>query len=179
MKKHNSLQVYCIIFFLCLLSGICYFSSSLLVADFQMLRDGKKQNKVNKYWWFISPVFACLLEMSAKIFSYEWWWISQCDETAYQTGYGPFVKVEHVQLTYLDIGIPLKACTAKVCCHRHEETWGPTEMYKYCNQELTLRQELEKGIQPDFQTLLLWDFNRKLYCLPVTFWSESDLWAVL
>lgn len=84
-------------------------------------------------------------------------------------GNGPFVKVEHVQLTYLGIGISLKACTAKVHCHRNEETRGPTDMYKYYNQELTLRQESEKGIQPEFQTFVLWDCNRRPYCLPVTF----------
>lgn len=148
--------------------NLLFFGSSVSIG-FLNVWELVKRNKVNKYWWFILPVFACLLEISAEIFNYERWWTGDCDGTAYQMGYGPFVKVEHVQLTYLDIGILLKACTAKVHCHRNEETRGPTEMYKYCNQELTLRQESEKGIQPEFQTFVLWDCNRRPYCLPVMF----------
>lgn len=48
--------------------------------------------------------------------------MGEYDGAAYQMAYGPLVKVEHVQQTYLYIGILLKACTAKVHCHRNEET---------------------------------------------------------
>jgi len=93
--------------------------SSLLLLDFQRSEDWQKGNKVNKYQWFILSVFACLLEISAKIFSHEWWWAGQYDGTAYQMGYRPFVKVDLVLLTYLHIGLLLKASTTKVHCQRN------------------------------------------------------------
>lgn len=64
--------------------NLLFFIFSVSIGFSNIWGSAKKGTRWTNIDDLFHQFFACLLEISAKIFNHEWWWMRKCDETAYQ-----------------------------------------------------------------------------------------------